>query len=157
MTLSPEDEHLVTELAKDGRASIAFLAHALGLSTQTVQRRLVRLLEVGAIHIRTEINPKLLGLDVEVLVWVKVPPLEIDSVGVGPWPPTRQCASPRPRPEPAQLLTDCLFSDENTLYEFLTSYLGTHGATEIANAAVVVAALRRGPLILTNSWTSTPD
>ena len=54
---------------------MAFLAHALGLSTQTVQRRLIHLFEVGAIHIRTEINPKLLGLDVEVLIWIKVPPL----------------------------------------------------------------------------------
>ncbi len=152
VTLSPEDERLVTELAKDGRASIAFLAHALGLSTQTVQRRLVRLFEVGAIHIRTEINPKLLGLDVEVLVWIKVPPLEIDSVGraLATHPAVRFCAATT---GPTQLLTDCLFPDENTLYEFLTSYLGTHGATEIANAAVVVAALRRGPLILTNSWT----
>ena len=152
VTLAAEDERLVTELAKDGRASIAALAQALGSSTQTVQRRLTRLFEVGAIHIRTEINPKLLGLDVEVLVWIKVPPLEIGSVGraLATHPAVRFCAATT---GPTQLLTDCLFPDDNALYEFLTSYLGTHGATEIANAAVVVAALRRGPLVLTTSWT----
>jgi DNA-binding Lrp family transcriptional regulator len=152
VTLTVEDEQLVRELAKDGRASIASLSHSLGLSTQTVQRRLVRLFEIGAIHIRTEIDPKLLGLDVEVLVWIKVPPFEIDSVGraLAMHPAVRFCAATT---GPTQLLTDCLFADENALYEFLTSYLGANGATEIANAAVVVAALRRGPLVMTGSWT----
>jgi hypothetical protein len=30
----------------------------------------------------------------------------------------------------------------------VTNYLGTHGASRIADVAVVIAALRRGPLVL---------
>lgn len=147
LTLSPEDELLVAELARDGRSPVALLAEALGVSPQSVQRRLNRLLGLGAIHIRTEIEPKLLGLEVELLAWIRVPPLEIDTVGraLGAHPAVRFCAATT---GPSQLLLDCLFPDENHLYEFLTSYVGAHGASEIAGAAVVVAALRRGPLVM---------
>jgi DNA-binding Lrp family transcriptional regulator len=152
VAFSAEDGQLVAELAKDGRSSIASLAEVLGLSTQTVQRRLNNLFEVGAIHIRTEISPKLLGLDVEVLIWIRVPPAQIDSVGraLGTHPSVRFCAATT---GPNQLLVDSLFPNENALYQFLTDYLSTQGASEIANVAVVVAALRRGPLVMPDSVT----
>jgi DNA-binding Lrp family transcriptional regulator len=145
--LSREDQELIAELARDGRRSIASLAEALSMGTQSVQRRLDRLLEEGVIHIRTEVRPRLLGLDVEVLVWIRVPPLEIDAVGraLATHHAVRFCAATT---GPTQILIDCLFADENQLYDFLTNYLGKHGASEIANAAVVVAAVRRGPLVV---------
>jgi DNA-binding Lrp family transcriptional regulator len=147
--LSREDQALIAELALDGRRSIASLAEALEVGTQSVQRRLNRLLEEGVIHIRTEVRPKLLGLDVEVLVWIRVPPLEIGTVGrsLATHPAVRFCAATT---GPTQILIDCLFADENQLYDFLTNYLGEHGASEIANVAVVVAAIRRGPLVVTD-------
>ncbi|MCU1492281.1 MAG: hypothetical protein JWO62_45 [Acidimicrobiaceae bacterium] len=148
--LSAEDQLLVVELGRDGRSPISSLAEAVGMSPASAQRRLNRLLAEGAIHIRTEIRPRLLGLEVEVLVWIRVPPLEIDAVGraLGTHPAVRFCAAIT---GPTQILIDCLFPDENHLYDFLTSYVGAHGASEIANAAVVVAALRRGPLVLADS------
>lgn len=149
--LSADDELLITALARDGRSAIATLAETLGVSAAAVQRRLNRLFEEGAIHIRTEVRPHLLGLNVEVLVWVRVPPGEVDDVGrsLGTHPAVRFCAATT---GPSQILIDCLFPDENHLYEFLTTYLGEHGSTEIANAAVVVAALRRGPLVVADSF-----
>ncbi|MDA8291193.1 MAG: Lrp/AsnC family transcriptional regulator [Actinomycetota bacterium] len=148
--LAPEDWALVAELARDGRSPISALADAVGLSPPSVQRRLNRLFAEGAIHIRTEIPPKLLGLEVEVLVWIRVSPLEIDTVGraLATHPAVRFCAATT---GPTQILLDCLFADENHLYDFLTGYVGAHGASEIANAAVVVAALRRGPLVVADS------
>lgn len=126
--LSPEDRDLIAELALDGRRSIASLAEALGIGTQAVQRRLDRLLADGVIHIRTEIRPQLLGLNVEVLVWIRVPPPEIDAVGrsLATHPAVRFCAATT---GPTQILIDCLFADENQLYDFLTRYLGEHGAS----------------------------
>ena len=75
---------------------------------------------------------------------IRVPPLEIDTVGraLGAHPAVRFCAATT---GPSQLLLDCLFPDENHLYEFLTSYVGAHGESEIAGAAVVVAAATRVP------------
>ena len=147
MDLSREDHKLIAELALDGRRSIASLAGAVGVGTQSVQRRLDRLLEDGVIHIRTEVRPQLLGLNVEVLVWIRVPPLEIETVGrsLATHHAVRFCAATT---GPTQILIDCLFADENQLYDFVTNYLGRHGVSEIANVAVVVAAVRRGPLVV---------
>jgi DNA-binding Lrp family transcriptional regulator len=145
--LDGEDRALVQALAENGRESIAGLAKAVNLSTQTTQRRLTQLFEEGAIHIRTEVNPHILGLNVEILAWIQVAPAEVDSLGraLATHPAVRFCAATT---GPSQILLDCLFEAENDLYEFVTNYLGTHGASRIADVAVVIAALRRGPLVL---------
>jgi DNA-binding Lrp family transcriptional regulator len=147
VVLSSDDEDLIAELAKDGRESITALSKSLGLSTQTVQRRLNNLFEVGAIHIRTEVIPSFFGLNVEVLVWIQVVPAEVDPLGraLATHPAVRFCAATT---GPSQILLNCLFPHENALYEFLTDYLGGHHANHVADVAVVVAALRRGPLVM---------
>ncbi len=145
--LDAEDWRLIEELAKDGRESIAALAKSVELSPQTVQRRLNQLFGLGAIHIRTEIDPKLFGLNVEVLIWIQVNPAAVDALGraLATHPAVRFCVATTGQ---SQIMLDCLFPDENELYAFLTDYLGTHGASRVADVAVVVAALRRGPLVM---------
>jgi len=147
VVLDKEDWSLITELAKDGRESIASLSKSVGLSTQTVQRRLNHLFETGAIHIRTEASPSFFGLTVEVLVWIQAAPAEVEPLGraLATHSAVRFCVATT---GPSQLLLNCLFEHENALYEFLTGYLGTHGASRVADVAVVVVALRRGPLIM---------
>jgi DNA-binding Lrp family transcriptional regulator len=145
--LDDDDWRLIAELARDGRESIASLARSLGLSSQTIQRRLNALFETGAIHIRTEVSPVLFGLEVEVLVWIQVPPSGVEPLGraLATHPAVRFCAATT---GPSQILLNCLFPHQNALYEFLTDYLGTHGASRVADVAVVVVALRRGPLVV---------
>lgn len=147
VNLDDEDRRLIDELAKDGRESISALAKSIALSPQTVQRRLNRLFEVGAIHIRTEIDPKFFGLTVEVLIWIQVTPGELETLGrtLATHPAVRFCVATTGQ---SQILLDCLFANENDLYAFLTDYLGIHGASRVADVAVVVAALRRGPLVM---------
>ncbi len=147
VVLDDDDRRIITELAKDGRESITALAKSLGMSAQTIQRRLNHLFQSGAIHIRTEVSPNLFGLDVEVLVWIQAAPAEVDQLGrnLATHPAVRFCAATTGQ---SQLLLTCLFPHENALYEFLTDYLGSHGVTRVADVAVVVVALRRGPLIM---------
>jgi DNA-binding Lrp family transcriptional regulator len=147
VVLDDDDRRIITELAKDGRESITAMAKSLGLSAQTIQRRLNNLFQSGAIHIRTEVSPNLFGLDVEVLVWIQAAPAEVDQLGrnLATHPAVRFCAATTGQ---SQLLLTCLFRHENELYEFLTDYLGSHGVTRVADVAVVVVALRRGPLIM---------
>jgi DNA-binding Lrp family transcriptional regulator len=147
VVLDREDWSLINELALDGRESIATLSKSLGLSPQTVQRRMNNLFETGAIHIRTEVSPILFGLTVEVLVWIQVAAAEVESLGrsLATHEAVRFCAATT---GPSQLLLNCLFPDENALYEFLTEYLGSHGATRVADVAMVEIALRRGPLVM---------
>jgi DNA-binding Lrp family transcriptional regulator len=145
--LDREDWSLVEELAIDGRRTIAALSKSLGIAPQTVQRRMNHLFETGAIHIRTEVSPILFGLGVEVLVWIQAAPAEVDPLArsLSTHPAVRFCAATTGQ---SQLLLNCLFTDENALYEFLTEYLGSHGASRVADVAVVVVALRRGPLVM---------
>jgi DNA-binding Lrp family transcriptional regulator len=145
--LDRDDRRLIEELARDGRRSIAALAKSLGIAPQTVQRRMNHLFETGAIHIRTEASPLLFGLGVEVLVWIQAAPAEVDPLAraLSTHPAVRFCAATTGQ---SQLLLNCLFADENALYEFLTEYLGSHGASRVADVAVVVVALRRGPLVM---------
>ncbi len=147
VVLDREDWSLINELARDGRESIATLSKSVGLSPQTVQRRMNGLFESGAIHIRTEVSPSLFGLSVEVLVWIQAAPGEVEPLGraLATHPAVRFCAATT---GPSQLLLNCLFPDEIALYEFLTEYLGSHGASRVADVAVVVIALRRGPLVM---------
>lgn len=147
LELGDEDRALVAALAENGRESIAGLAKTLGLSAQTTQRRLTNLLQEGAIHIRTEVDPRHFGLNVEVLAWIQAAPAEVDALGrsLATHPAVRFCAATT---GPSQILLDCLFEAENDLYDFMTDYLGTHGASRIADVAVVIAPLRRGPLVL---------
>ena len=150
VALDADDQLLIAALARDGRSPINALAAEIGMSTSSVQRRLNRLFEEGAVHIRTEVRPELLGLGVEALLWLRVSPAEIESVGrvLGGHPSVRFCAATTGL---SQVLIDCLFRNENELYEFMTDYLGTRGSVEIGNVAVVVAALRRGPLVVADS------
>jgi DNA-binding Lrp family transcriptional regulator len=150
--LDAEDRLLVDELARDGRSPVSSLAQAIGMSPSSVQRRLNRLFAEGAIHIRTEIRPHLLGLHVEVLVWMRVVPSEIDPVGrtLSAHPAVRFCAATTGT---TQILIDCLCRDENELYEFVTGYLGAKPSSEVVNVGVVIAALRRGPLVVADPFT----
>ena len=83
----------------------------------------------------------------EVLVWIQAAPAEVEPLGraLATHSAVRFCVATT---GPSQLLLNCLFEHENALYEFLTGYLGTHGASRVADVAVVVVALRRGPLIM---------
>ena len=145
--LDREDWSLINELARDGRESVAALSKSLGLATQTIQRRMNSLFESGAIHIRTEVSPGLFGLSVEVLVWIQTAPDEVEPLGraLARHSAVRFCAATT---GPSQLLLNCLFADENALYEFLTDYLGSHGASRVADVALVIIPLRRGPMIM---------
>lgn len=76
------DRLLLRVLASEGRAKLATLAAATGLSTSAVQARVRRLEEVGAIRgYRAEIAPEVFGPTVEALVEVVPAPEHADEVG----------------------------------------------------------------------------
>jgi DNA-binding Lrp family transcriptional regulator len=147
VALDADDERIVAELAANGRASTVAMARTLSLSPQTVQRRLGHLLDVGAIHIRTEVPPAFFGLHVEALIWISVAPPEVERLGraLAAHSHVRFCAAITGR---SSLLLDALFAGPDGLYGFLTSYLATLGVTQVAEVRLVVTPVRRGPLIV---------
>jgi DNA-binding Lrp family transcriptional regulator len=147
IVLSPEDEALVALVATDGRASVAALARDLNVSASTVRRRLETLLAHGALHVRTEISPALHGLRVEALTWLRVQPDMIETVGkaLGRHPVVRFCVA---LTGTSQVMIDCLVRNEYALYEFLTNDVADLRVESIARMSVVLAAVRRGPMIM---------
>ncbi|UFS57628.1 Lrp/AsnC family transcriptional regulator [Subtercola endophyticus] len=146
VTLTPEDERLVEALAEDGRATAIEISARIGVTPPTVKRRLDALLALGALHVRTEISSSLHDLRVEALTWLELPPDRVEEVGsaLSRHPSVRFCAACTGE---AQILVDCIVSDEKALYRFLTEDVAGLGAHR-TQTAVVLVPVRRGPMIL---------
>lgn len=147
VVLSDEDESIIARLALDGRASVTALARDLSLSPATVRRRLDALFAEGALHVRTEVSPALHGLRVEALAWLRVQPDMIDSVGraLGQHPSVRFCVA---LTGTSHVMIDFLVRSERELFDFLANDVGDLRVDSIARTAVVLAAVRRGPMVM---------
>jgi Lrp/AsnC family transcriptional regulator for asnA, asnC and gidA len=78
---SSQDLAMLSVLAEDGRASYELIARRAGVSESTARRRVEWLLATGAIQIRAVVEPALLGLPVEALLWIKAAPRQVDKIG----------------------------------------------------------------------------
>ncbi len=74
------DTGIIEILQKDGRASNASIARAVGISEGTVRRRLKRLIDGRYFHIVAVIDPSRMGYHSEGLIGIQVDPDKIDQV-----------------------------------------------------------------------------
>lgn len=79
--LDQTDLALIAELIDDGRRTYTELAATLGVNETTIARRLDSLVDRGCIRFRTLAEPTLLGFDLEVMVWLTVPPARLEAAG----------------------------------------------------------------------------
>ena len=62
------DTQIVQILKKDGRASNAHIARALGVSEGTVRRRLKMLIDGDVVHVNVSLDPAKMGLTTEAII-----------------------------------------------------------------------------------------
>ena len=74
------DGQIVQILKKDGRASNAHIARALGVSEGTVRRRLKMLIDGGVVHVNVSLDPAKMGLTTEAIIGLEVDPDKMDPV-----------------------------------------------------------------------------
>ena len=74
------DGEIVQILKKDGRASNAHIARALGVSEGTVRRRLKMLIDGGVVHVNVSLDPAKMGLTTEAIIGLEVDPDKMDPV-----------------------------------------------------------------------------
>ena len=74
------DNQIVEILKKDGRASNAHIARALGVSEGTVRRRLRMLIDGDVIHVNVSLDPVKMGLTTEAIIGLEVDPDKMDPV-----------------------------------------------------------------------------
>ncbi|GAA3714606.1 AsnC family transcriptional regulator [Streptomyces tremellae] len=119
----PADEALLRVLERDGRAPVAELAKASGLSESAARRRLDQLLRSGSLYIDVEYSTAALGYTTRALLWVTAEPRALDAVG-------RALAA---RPEAAavfatsgqsNVMAVLVCRDVGEVYRFLTGVVG---------------------------------
>ena len=74
------DSQIVQLLKKDGRASNAHIARALGVSEGTVRRRLKMLIDSDVVHVNVSLDPAKMGLTTEAIIGLEVDPDKMDPV-----------------------------------------------------------------------------
>ncbi|WP_345942415.1 Lrp/AsnC family transcriptional regulator [Streptomyces sp. SID2888] len=139
--LGPEEWSILNALAEDGRRTHEELAAIAGVSEATARRRVESLSRSGQVSIRAAVEPALLGLPVEALLWIRTRPDEVEEVG------RALIRSPLVRYAAAvmgeyQLLVDVTQPSKDALYEFLSTAPWV-SKVEAVQSHLVVEALKR--------------
>jgi DNA-binding Lrp family transcriptional regulator len=79
--LRAEDDLLIDELARDGRTPVADLAAATHWHESTVRRRIEELRQAGLLYFDLDIDDTVLGVNANVMLWLKVEPASLDAAG----------------------------------------------------------------------------
>jgi DNA-binding Lrp family transcriptional regulator len=142
--LDQEDEPLLAELARDGRASNAAVAAAIHWHESTVRRRIDELRRAGLLYFEVDIDNRVLGMNVHAMLWLSVEPARLDETG-------RSLAA---HPEipfaaattgPTNLIASSVFRDTQHLYEYLTGELAAlPGVTSVQTAPIIRTLKRTG-------------
>lgn len=143
--LSPLEREIAESLAADGRIALTALADRLGLSVPTVRRRVASLLERRLLLLRAEVEPALLGLEVEAQLWLKVRPHGLDLVGqaLAAHPHVRYCAATTGT---HGLIVQVAVAHEAALYRFLSGVVGPLDEVTDVNVTLITRAYKRGHL-----------
>ena len=143
-SLVPEDEPLLEELARDGRASNAALAAAIHWHESTVRRRIDELRRNGLLYFELDIDNRVLGMNVHAMLWLSVEPAELAEVGraMAAHPEIPFAAATT---GPTNLVASAVFRDTPHLYEYLTGELaGLPGVSSVQTAPIIRTLKRTG-------------
>ncbi|MET9337166.1 MULTISPECIES: Lrp/AsnC family transcriptional regulator [unclassified Nonomuraea] len=141
--LSPLESEVAELLVSDGRIGFTAIADELGVSVPTARRRVASLLERRLLMLRAEVEPSLLGLDVEAQLWLRVRPHGLDQVGerLTGDPGVRYCAATSGT---YTMLVQVAVAHEADLYRFLTEVVGPLDDVTDVNVTLITRAYKRG-------------
>jgi DNA-binding Lrp family transcriptional regulator len=135
--LDPQDEPLLAELARDGRASHAALAAAIHWHESTVRRRIDELRGAGLLYFDVDIDERVFGINVHAMLWLSVEPARLAEAGqaIAAHPEIPFAAATT---GPTNLVASALFRDTRHLYEYLTGELaGLPGVSSVQTAPII--------------------
>ena len=142
LALLPEDEPLLKELARDGRASTAALAAAIHWHESTVRRRIDELRRSGLLFFEVDIDNQVLGLNTHAILWLSIEPARLEEAGTAlaghPEIPFAAATT-----GPSNLVASAVFRDAQHLYEYLTGELASLPGMRSVETAPVIRTLKR--------------
>ena len=139
-----EDEPLLAELARDGRASNAAIAAAIHWHESTVRRRIEELRRSGLVYFEVDIDNQVQGFNAHALLWLSVEPARLEEAGraLATHPEIPFAAATT---GPANLVASAVFRDTRHLYEYLTGELARlPGVTSVETAPIIRTLKRTG-------------
>nr|WP_181512590.1 Lrp/AsnC family transcriptional regulator [Streptomyces sp. SID8367] len=141
--LAPDEHAILRALAEDGRSTHDELAAVAGVSVATARRRVESLTRQGVVSIRAAVEPALLGLPVEALLWIRTRPDEVEEVGrlLVESPLVRYAAVVMGE---HQILVDVTQPSKQALHAFLTESAWVRRAEAVQSHLVVEAWKRSG-------------
>ncbi|WP_037077436.1 Lrp/AsnC family transcriptional regulator [Pseudonocardia spinosispora] len=142
--LDQDDHRLLRALATDGRASYTTLATRIGKSETATRRKTEHLIETSNMIFEPEIDPALLGLDTEAVLWLAVAPAQLDHLGhaMSRHPGVEYVAATT---GPTNLVAILHCRDTDALYDYLTNTLGAMpGVHNIETSPLIRNIKRRG-------------
>ena len=141
-SLLPEDEPLLQELARDGRASTAALAAAIHWHESTVRRRIDELRRSGLLFFEVDIDNRVLGLNEHAMLWLSVEPARLEETGsaLATHPEIPFAAATT---GPTNLVASAVFRDTRHLYTYLTGELAALPGVSSVQTAPIIRTLKR--------------
>jgi DNA-binding Lrp family transcriptional regulator len=143
-SLSPEDEPLLAELARDGRAGNAAIAAAIHWHESTVRRRIDELRRCGLLYFEVDVDNQAQGLNAHAVLWLSVEPARLEEAGqaLAAHPEIPFAAATT---GPANLVASAVLRDTQHLYEYLTGDLAAlPGVTSVETAPIIRTLKRTG-------------
>ena len=140
--LRAEDDPLLAELARDGRAAVADLAAATHWHESTVRRRIEELRRAGLLYFDIDIDESVLGVRASVMLWLKIEPASLDAAG-------RAIAAHPEIPFAAattgatNLAASGVFRDTRQVYAYLTSRLADLPGLQSVESAPIIGTVKR--------------
>lgn len=146
VSLDPEDDRLIAELATDGRARVLDLSRKLATTESSVRRRIERLRRLGALFFDLQYDPARMGYR-GALLWLAVAPSELAAIGER-MVDTPQVAFAAATTGPTNLVAIVVYRDTEDLYDYLTSELGAiPGVQQVQSAPIMRTVKQGGPVI----------
>ena len=146
VSLREDDEVLLAELVRDGRASNAALAAATHWHESTVRRRVAELTDAGLLYFDVDLDDSVFGIGVAAMLWLSIEPARLAEAGpmLAGLPEVPYAAA---MTGTHNLVGTGAFRDTQHLYEFLTGPLaGLPGLREVESAPIIGTFKRSGPL-----------
>jgi DNA-binding Lrp family transcriptional regulator len=140
--LRAEDDLLIDELARDGRTPVADLAAATHWHESTVRRRIEELRQAGLLYFDLDIDETVLGVNANVMLWLKVEPASLDAAGraVAAHPEVPFAAATT---GPTNLTVSAVFRDNRHLYRYLTTRLADLPGLQSVETTPMITTVKR--------------
>jgi DNA-binding Lrp family transcriptional regulator len=145
--LSPDDRVLLAELARDGRASYAELAHATHWHESTVRRRIFELRAAGVLYLDIDIDGAAYGMRTWVHMWMSVAPARLAAVGeaLAHHPEIPFVAATTGT---SNLTASVLCRDNDALYQYLTERIASLDGVNALEVAPIMRTVKRTAAVL---------